>query len=384
MDELEGTTLELIHRRRIRSSAPRFGVLCLVTGMVVALPLIKVDIVSTCHGMIRPREEPVEISSPMTGIVDSAILKDHLRVVPGDTLVWIRRDLQETRIREYQALAGENMRPIRDIAAILGGKPPALTAKYRQSYRNQLATERHLRLQRDFLESEFHACEKLFLQDVIPVCEYEQSRSDYMVSHAKLEDQRETYRSILENELYRLETENRHYLGEIEKIRATLQNYYMVAPAAGILQQCSGITEGSVVQQGERLGTISPSGRVVAECYVETRDISTLEPGTRVRLRLDGQSHDAGSFLDTEVTQIDPDVVVVNGRPVYRTRCLLDKPTLETATGEIVPVIVGMTFTASMILHRRSLASLVVEKITRWANPSIPDHSRRKGHEEGS
>jgi multidrug resistance efflux pump len=334
--------------------------------------------------MVRPREEPVRISSPLTGIVDSAIVRDHLKVIPGDTLIWIRRDLEETMIREYQALIGDNMQSIRDIIAILDGKPPFATARYRQSCRSQLATERHLKLQRDFLESEFKACEKLYRQDVIPVCEYEQARSDYMVSRARVEDQRETYRSSLEDDLYRFKAENRHYLGEIAKIRATLQSYCVVAPAAGTLQQCPGITKGSVIQQGEDLGTISPSGRMAAECYVETRDISTMETGTRVRLRFDGQSQDAGSVLETEVSQIDPDVVVVNGSPVYRIRCFLDEPILETGTGEIVPVIVGMTFSASMILHRRSLASLVAEKITRWANPRVLDQSRRKGHETGS
>jgi multidrug resistance efflux pump len=371
MDPLEGTTLDLIYRRRVRTFYPGYTMILMVLGMIVALPLVKVDVVSSSGGMIRPHAEPAVMVAPISGMVDSTVLREHLKVITGDTVVWIRRDLPETRIREYQELIGQNRGSIGDITSILQGRSPVVTSRYIQSYRNHLAARTHMQIQNDFLHGEFMAAEQLFGQEVIPASEYEQARSDYLLSCARMEDHRESYKSLLEDERYRLQLENRSYRGEIATIKASLQDFFVVAPATGILRQCPGITGGSIIQQGNKLGTISPEGRLVAECYVETRDIPVIKKGMPVRIRFDGKSHQSGSRLETEVSQIDPDAVVMNGKPVYRIRCFLEDPYLISGSGKREPVILGMTFSASMLLYRATLASLLLEKLNRWANPAL-------------
>jgi multidrug resistance efflux pump len=376
IERLEGTTIELIHKRQIRSGGPGTGMIILVLGLVVVLPLLKVDIVSSSPGMIRPVHEPAMICSSLTGIVDSSVIRDHLEIAAGDTLVWISRDIPETRIREYRALISSNRDPIRDIKAILQGRIPFATSRFIQSFRSHLAAGHHLDLQRDYLEQELRLSEKLYRQEVIPRSEFEKIRSEYLISCAMVEKHREGYLSILEDELYRLEEENRHYLGEINNIHASLRQYCVIAPATGILSQCPGISGGSSIQQGERLGIINPSGSVVAECYLQTRDIFAIKVGTPVRLRFDNRPRRAGSVLESRITQIDPDAVVTDGSSAYRVRCLIEHPFLDNGKGETVPVISGMTFIASMVIDRRSLGSIALERINLWGNPGIRDHSR--------
>ena len=197
---------------------------------------------------------------------------------------------------------------------------------------------------------------------MIPIREYEQARNEYMVACALLEEHRESYKNHLEDDLNSLWMEKRNYEGELREIRATLQNYHLLAPSSGILCQCRGIMAGSVIQAGASLGSISPGGSLAADCYVETRDIREIRKGMPVRIRMDGKSQRPVDHLETMVSQVDPDVMIMQGRPVYRVRCMIDNP------DGLIP---GMTFSASMILYRTSIASLLARKLNRHFNPSM-------------
>ncbi|MCP4312625.1 MAG: HlyD family efflux transporter periplasmic adaptor subunit [Bacteroidetes bacterium] len=362
MDPLEGSTLDLIYRRRVSTFYPGYTIILIIVGIVVALPLVKVDVLSTCGGMIRPAQEPVELFPSITGIVDSTLLADHLPVSKGDTLVWIRKNILETRIGELVERTDRNSLFIRDIEAILRGGRPWETSRYIQSFRNYSTSGERFRLRKTFLHDEYYAAGRLHNEQVIPLREFEQARSEYMVACAQLDDHLENYRSRLEDDLHRLSLENRQYRGEVAEIRASLQNYTILAPSTGILNQCRGIKGGSVIQPGISLGSISPEGAVAADCFVETRDIREIRIGMTVRIRLDGKRLGPDDRLETKVSRIDPDAMLMNGRPVYRVRCLIESPQ------ELIP---GMTFSASMLLYRASLASLITEKLNRHFNPAV-------------
>ncbi len=362
MDSLEGSTLDLIHRRRVSTFYPGYTIILIILGIFVALPLVKVDVVSTSGGMIRPCQEPVELFSSITGMVDSTLLIDNKAVSCGDTLIWMRRKLPDTRMEDLLEHIRRNNLYINDMKAILRGENVLLTARYRQSFKSHSTSGEQLRLKKKFLEDEYLAAGILFDQKVIPLREFEQARSEYLLACARINEHQENYRNQLEDELMRLSLDKRANEGELAEIRATLQNYVILAPISGTLNQCPGIRAGSVIQPGTGLGTISPSGAVLADCYVETRNIREIRTGMPVKIRMDGKSQRSVHRLETIVSQVDPDVIVLNGRPVYRVRC-----PIEEAEG-LIP---GMTFSASMLLYQSSLASLLTEKLNRHFNPAI-------------
>ena len=84
MNQLEDSTLDLIFRRRVRSYYPGYVIIVLIFGLVLVLPLVKVDVVTSVRGMIRPFEEPAEVGSAITGILDSTILKNNQQVKAGE------------------------------------------------------------------------------------------------------------------------------------------------------------------------------------------------------------------------------------------------------------------------------------------------------------
>jgi multidrug resistance efflux pump len=370
MDQLEDSTLDLIFRRRVRSYYPGYVIIIMITGLVLVLPLIKVDVVTSVRGMIRPLEEPVEVGSAITGILDSTIVKNNIQVMAGDTLAWIRRDPQEVQIKSYERIIHTNQGSIHDILTILEGNPPSFTSRYQQSYNNHRSALSLLQLQEKFLHGEFTIAEKLYGEEVISMHDYEKARSNYQIICARISETQESYRNKLEEELYLLKMENKRMQGEIELINSTSQEYFVVAPVTGTVHDCPGITSGSVIHAGTSIGIISPSGRLVAECYLQPFSIPAVKIGTRVKLRFDHPGFHSLSTLETVVDYIDKDVTLVKGNPAYRIRCSLDNPQIRYTDGRIDPVQKGMTFTANIILFRQSLATLILENLNRWINPA--------------
>lgn len=371
MKELEDSTINLIYRRRLRSFRAGYVIMVIISGMVIALPMIDIDIVTSAGGMIRPLKEPAEIFSPISGTIDSTILSNNRLVESGDTVVWMERNLPDTRIREYFRLLQSNERSLSDISAILNGDPPSQTTRYIQSYTSHLATLRHMKIRESFLQKEYITASELFSQEIIPSHEFELAKSNYHIVTAKINDLNENYRKQLAEELNRLLLENDSYSGEIALINSALKDYYIIAPETGTVNNCPGLTRGSVIQPGKSLGVISPSGSLVAECYLAPANITGICPGTRVKLRFNGHEQRDHGYIETTVDQISSDVIVLNGEPVYRVRCGLKTPWVYRSDGTREPVIKGMTFTASILRFRQSLGSLLLERVNRWANPSM-------------
>ena len=155
MDSLEGTTLELIHRRRVTTFYPGYTIILMIVGIIVALPLVKVDVVSSSGGMIRPCRETVELFASISGIVESSLLIDHREVAAGDTLLWMRKNLPATRMEELSRQIFRNSLFIKDIKSILDGKEPGETTRFWQSYRNYKSSCRQLILRKEFLEDDY-------------------------------------------------------------------------------------------------------------------------------------------------------------------------------------------------------------------------------------
>jgi multidrug resistance efflux pump len=372
MGQLEGSTLDLIRRRFPGSTGMGYMVILTVVGMIVALPLVKVDLVATVAGVITTGEETVDLRSPIGGQVDSSLIRDLAEVHPGDTLLWFCRLVPETRIRECRMRISRQLHMARDVRAILEGRLPVETARYIQSHRAHLSGQERLRIECSYLEEEYLAAQKLFRQEVIPEREYEKARTAYFASLAEGEAFRESYLDRLEEELEQILLDMARYRGEIAAIEASLPDYCILAPAGGTLHRCPGISRGSVLQPGSPLGCIVPEGSVVAECYVESRVRTDIRPGSAVSVRIDRLSRHPERILETRVSQIDPQAVVVNGTSCYRIRCDLDETERLSGPGDPGRVLPGMGFTASVFLGRTRLSSLLLEKLNRWGNPLHP------------
>jgi len=378
MEQLEDSTLDLIYRRRVRPHFPGYVVILIVLAVIFSLPFVKVDVVTSVRGMVRPVEESSELFSSLSGIVESSILKDNLQVDAGDTLVWIRRVLPEARIVAYL----ERMRIIqasaRDIQLILAGKKPVNTTQYRQSHKNHLSERSRLEIQKEFLSGEYSTAQVLYKEEVISLHEFEKARSSYRDICAKESDLDEAYKSFLEEDLFRIQTEIKQIKNNIRLTQSSLDEYFILAPVPGTLYKCRSLSTGSVIHSGMSLGMILPSGLLAAECYINPGHIASVHKGSRVKLRFDDLGFRTHYPLEAQVDLLDREVSVFNGLPSYRIRCTIADPKIRYTNGSWESLKNGMTFTASILLFRHSLASLILEKANLWANPSAIDSNEKE------
>ena len=370
MEELEDSTLSLIYRRQVRSSLPAYVIIFLVLGAFSSLPLLKVDVVTSVKGMVRPVREPTEILSNVSGMVERSVLLDNRKFAAGDTLVWIKTDLLKARINALQNRTRIHEASKTDIRLILENHLPLHTSHYIQLHRNHQANIARLEIQKEFLQDEHKTSKTLFNQQVISRHEYEKALNQWREICARETDLKEAYKSSLEESLLRINLEISQLSDDITQIHANLREYYLIAPVAGTLYGSKSLSAGSVVHPGNSLAKISPTGLLVAECFIDPGHIPSVKEGTRVKLRFDDSGFRSHHPLETRVDLMDQEVTLFNGTPAYRIRCTLDNAPIYYANGSIETVKNGMTFTASFILFRRSVAALILEKANLWVNPT--------------
>ncbi len=368
METLEGSTLELLYRRRVRTFYPGYTMILLLAGMIVSLPLVKVGVVATATGMIRSSSEPLDLLPGRSGIVEECHLDEFLQVSSGDTLLRLSMALPLARLEELEEMESYNTILIKDIQTILKGDDKLRTSRFRQALLRHRTACSSLEIQRNFQKEEYLCSQRLYQEEVIPLREYEQDLSRFRLAGIELEDRKESFKSSLEDERMRLERENHRHRAEIEEIKAGLPSYYVLAPSDGVLRQCSGIRKGSVIQAGSRLASIVVPGSLVAECYVESRHMDRITAGMKVRIRLEGNGPNARSWIATHVEELDADVLILEGQPVYRIRCPLNKHMYKQ---ENLPPRTGMRFTAAIELDRCSLSALLLEKLNRNFHPIL-------------
>jgi HlyD family secretion protein len=336
-------------------------VILLTVGIMAALPLVKVRVVCATAGIIRTRDEAPVLAAPLTGRVLRSALEEFRRVEEGDTLLLYAGQDEKWRIREYGALIEANEKAMAEIRIMTGGGVPTGTSRYARAYRKKEALLESQRVELEELARESRISEALYLQEVIPLRDYEASMSRFRAMEARLQSQEESFLHQLEEEWIRLKGENLRLEGEVESLRSSLELHCLLAPCEGILQHCPAVAAGSLLTAGTPLGHISPKGPLLAECYVGNHHIRYIQTGQECRIRLPGGDHNRDSIMELKIMQVDPDAILVEGRAVYRVRCALE------SHATLIP---GMGFSASIPLYRASLLSLLLREADIRLNPS--------------
>lgn len=123
------------------------------------------------------------------------------------------------------------------------------------------------------------------------------------------------------------------------------------------------------VNAAGRIAVISPSSEIVAELFVASRDAGLLRLGTAVRVQVDAFEFAEWGFIAGHVTEVADDFVTMNQTPVVRVLCALERDSLMLPNGAVGHVKKGMTLRAHFVIARRSLAQLLWDNLSDWADP---------------
>jgi len=120
----------------------------------------------------------------------------------------------------------------------------------------------------------------------------------------------------------------------------------------------------------QHIAEISPEGRLVACCFVRPSDIGLIRPQQKVRIQVDAFNYNEWGLLDATILDVSDDLIMVNGsEPRFRVRCLPVSEFMSRKGGPRAELKKGMSFNARIIVTRRTLFRLLLDKTDDWMNP---------------
>lgn len=340
----------------------------------VSLPFIHLAISAQAPGTLRPLAEKTEVRPLVAGTITRLCARENQTVKKGDTLLVLQSGAMQAQLTLNTRQQAEKNAFIHDLEALtLATTPPGgpRTQLYGQQAAQYHYQQQQLRSQLDKSGRELATAQRLYASKVIAKIELE----DKAFAHRKLLDQArvlaETQRSQWQADL----NAHRAAIAELHEQQQQLQQerklYCLTAPVAGTVQQLVGKYAGSYVQAGELLGTISPDGDLLAECYVLPKDIGFMRPGMPVRLQIDAFDYNQWGMVEGSVTDVARDYVLLGDKqPVFKVRCRLGCSYLQLKNGYRGQLRKSMTVRARFLLAERSLWQLLFDKADDWLNPT--------------
>ena len=402
-----------------RLRALYFTTLLICVAAIAAVFVVKVDVSAMGAGLIRPITDKMEIAAPLAGQVVEVIGRTDLRVKRGDRLMVLstasleaslasNRAEQERAVRELhdldflvrllgdnnpvdsrtssQSSASErtsvrretraNLEPKREILVrpISTSPPPESLLQspvYAKDYASYLAEAEELRSNREQAEHELRRYETLYVSKTVSGQDVDQRR--YELQQAKLREETARKQRVTRWQAeFSARTRGLDNLGaEAVRVREEMANSTIKAPADGTLVDFTPLAAGAFVQQGQRLGDLSPDDALVAEVYVSPRDVGQIQPGQEVRMQVDAFHYTEWGMLRGTVKRVADDFTMRGNasQPVFRVFVAPESLELVMRNGLRAEVRKGMTLQARFVIARRTLFSLIYERASRWMNP---------------
>jgi multidrug resistance efflux pump len=399
-----------------RLRALYFTTLLICVAAIAAIFVVKVDVSAMGAGLIRPLTDKMEIAAPLAGQVVEVIGRTDLRVKRGDRLMVLstasleaslagNRAEQERAVRELHdldflvRLLGEyksadiprfsgsekpgaggarraNLEPkpeivVRPISANPAPETLLQSPVYAKDYASYLAEAEELRSNREQAEHELRRYETLFVSNTVSGQEVDQRR--YELQQAKLREETARKQRVTRWQAeFAARSRSLDNLGtEAVRIREEMASCTVKAPADGTLVDFAPLAPGAFVQQGQRLGDLSPDDALVAEVYVSPRDVGQIQPGQEVRMQVDAFHYTEWGMLRGTVKRVADDFTMRGNvsQPVFRVFVAPESLELVMRNGLRAEVRKGMTLQARFVVARRSLFSLIYESASRWMNP---------------
>jgi len=371
--EIIENTVECYHTRISTCSNAIYSLLLvMILSVFVSLPLVYVDISSQSRGVIRSPSENTTIQSALYGEVTSYRMLENKAVQKGDTLIMLNSDKLNEQISLAKKKILENNLFISDIDCLLSVKYNQLiTPKYRGEYYRYGAKINEQKINVNYLLKELATQKSLVEQKVISNFDYLQSKNNYDKANEQLKALEQDHQTNWVADQTTLNQQNVELASNIKQLEKEKSQYVILAPMSGTLVQVAGFQKGNFISPSQNLAYISSNNLLLAECYISPSDIGYIHQNQQVSFQFDAFNYRDWGLMNGKVSQVLHDVVLIDQKPMFRVRCVLEKKSLQLKNGYRGDIQKGLTFTARFQLNRRSLWQLLFDKVDNWLNPKF-------------
>ena len=346
--------------------------LLLVAGVLISLPLVRVQVSVSGKGIIRPRQEKANIIPFISGMVEEVYVSEGDYIKISDPILKVR---SFDASRNLQLLKMELTDADQYLTDLRGLLSDPLTVPVRQKFRTAWKEYCH---HLDYLILMFEKAHKewirqtgLYKAGIISEKEYDDlTFSRNKANQEKVRFISESKRAWQEDYIAYLDRK-RILTTQIQQTEEQIRRSMITAPVSGSLEEFSGIFPGSVLQAGETIGIISPDSKLIAEMYMQSRNIAYLSTGQEVIMQVDAFPSREWGMVKAEIYEISNDYIWLNQQAVFRVKCRFPEKRLVLKNGYEGELIKGMTFQARCLIAPRSLFQLLTDKADDWLDPAI-------------
>nr|WP_319399631.1 HlyD family efflux transporter periplasmic adaptor subunit [uncultured Carboxylicivirga sp.] len=340
--------------------------------ILIALPLIKVDVSTQSRGTIKTADKISPISSGLTGKITYLNISENQTVHQGDTLLI----LEQTGIKTEISIAKSQIELFKSYISdinilLLPNKQNPTSTLYLQEQEDYLNEIK--RLQRDISKKtiDFERTKQLFNENVVPIAELQED--SFLLKSA--EDELQVFKTTT---LSKWELDKSNFSLTIQDLQVKIDNlfqkknqYTLTAPFSGNVISFNGIAKGSIIKENETIAMLSPIDDLLAECYVSPSDIGLIRQNMPVKIMIDSYNYNQWGLMEATVVSISHDVINQDGQFVYVVKSKMHSDHLTLNNGLKGYLKKGMTITGRFIVTQRSLLQLLFDNINDWLNPRI-------------
>jgi membrane fusion protein, peptide pheromone/bacteriocin exporter len=382
-DSVLDNSIELYSARiSAKSRLIYWVILASLVLFLTLLPFINIDVSIQARGLFQPDIEKQIISTTVYGRVLYSGIYEGRHIELGDTIFIIDSEALKAQLHFVESLFRENESGIHDLL-LLTGKPSSephdlqlnpdygnlKTSRYRSEH---TSFNRQLELQYQKYQAarvEYSRKRSLYEQNVISAAEYEIVLNKYHLEKIGKEQLMAYQLTLWQNDLAQRQDEKKRLISEIDLKQEELSHRVITSPVNGTVIKSSDIQPGSIVTPGQQLAEISPDGNLLAVFFVNPSDIGFIQRGQKVMLQVDAFNYHQWGMLETEIYEVSKDLISDGSAAFFRVRCHTRNTFLSTRKGVKSEVTKGMTFTARVMVTRRSLFNLLFDRADQWLNP---------------
>lgn len=364
-------TLEnLIAKNKTKSFSIYLILIIAILIFLGLLPIIKVDISSQSRGIIRSITDNVPVSTIVSGRVNWVHLKNNVFVKKGDTLLKISKENLESDKKTQDTLSHSVLVFIKDLSNLLQNKTSHLiTSTAREDLLKFQSGKNELQSKIAQAQINYDRNKILYDKDIIAKADFEKHDYELRLAKQALQSFVSQQKSTWENQKRDLEDRLKNLNGAVAKINVESNNYVVLAPISGTVENFSGIQKGSFINASQSIATISSADHLIVESNVSPNDIGLIRKNQKVKFQLDAFNYNQWGLLGGKVIDIDHNITIQGDQAFFKVRCALDSQIIHLKSGYSTKVSKGMTLTTRYIITRRSLFELLFDKIDDWLNP---------------
>ena len=379
---LEQTSFSLFPETR-RTGILYYLVLLIVILCFVALFFIKIDVYISAPGIIKPKEDHTIITTTTSGFIHPVKLAPNAAVNKGDTLFVVRSESISVKQPALENRKAELTTMLSDLRKLTTQDPRSITlgsAYYQQDVLYFLSQMDDAEAKQKQAESAYLRARKLCEAQIIPQSDFEPVELAYKQAVLAAQNVRDYQTRQWQADLVNYGNELRDIEAQLRQIRIQDTEAVICSPVTGTIQQVQTLFDGSFIQAGQQVADISPEGDLLAECYVQPRDIAFLHPGMPGRIQVSAFNYSEWGVLHATVDDVYDDVSVsADGtQSFYKVYCLLDSDHLTLKNGFKGYIKKGMTVYSNFTVTRRTLFQLLYDKLDNWLNPSIDANNENR------